>query len=334
MTNASLFVIFTYGDHEDMKKILSLVIPCYNEEETIKLFIKETQKYESQLSEQLDFEYIFVNDGSNDNTLKVLKKISVVKNIHYISFSRNFGKESALLAGLRFSSGDFIVVMDADLQDPPKILGNMYKKIKEGYDVVGTRRINREGEPRFRSFCANLFYKIMSQISETPIVNGARDYRMMTRQVVDSVLDVQEVNRFSKGIFSWVGYDTYYIDFENQERVAGKTSWNFWSLFKYSIEGFINFSEALLNIATYSGMLAFLISFVGMIFVFIRKIIFGDQVDGWTSMVIIILFIGAIQLFCIGILGKYISKIFLETKKRPSYFIKESDFNAKEYTQK
>lgn len=228
-----------------------------------------------------------------------------------------------MLAGLEHAQGDYIAVMDADLQDPPELLIDMYKKIQEGYDIVGTRRKDREGEPPIRTFFAKIFYKIINSVSDTKIVDGARDFRLMTRQVVDSILEMGEVNRFSKGIFAWVGYDTYYISFENRERVAGKTSWNFWQLVKYSMEGFINFSEALLSIATYSGILSFIISIIGIVFVIIRKLTVGGSVNGWASIIVVILFIGGLQLLCLGILGKYVAKIFLETKKRPVYIIKE-----------
>lgn len=306
------------------RQLLSLIIPCYNEEESIRLFLDETQKFEYQLSNQLDFEYIFVNDGSKDRTLDVLREISSkTNNVHYLSFSRNFGKESALLAGLEHAKGDYITVMDADLQDPPELLVEMYEKIQEGYDIVGTRRKDREGEPPIRTFFAKMFYKIINSVSDTKIVDGARDFRLMTRQVVDSILEMGEVNRFSKGIFAWVGYDTYYISFENRERVAGETSWNFWQLVKYSMEGFINFSEALLSIATYSGILSFIASILGIIFVIVRKLTVGGSVNGWASMIVVMLFIGGLQLLCLGILGKYVAKIFLETKKRPVYIIKE-----------
>ncbi|WP_159581090.1 glycosyltransferase family 2 protein [Streptococcus halichoeri] len=310
----------------DRTKHLSVVVPCYNEEATIELFLAETQKYESLLADRLIFDYIFVNDGSNDKTLEVLRKISAKwDNVHFISFSRNFGKESALLAGLDYASGDYVTVMDADLQDPPELLGAMYQKILEGYDIVGTRRKNREGEPLIRTFFAKQFYKIINAVSETKIVDGARDFRLMTRQVVDSILEMGEVNRFSKGIFAWVGFDTYYIAFDNRERVAGATSWNFWQLVRYSLEGFINFSEAMLSIATYSGLMSFVASLLGILFVIVRKLTVGGSVDGWASMIVVILFIGGLQLFCLGILGKYVAKIFLETKKRPVYIIKETD---------
>ncbi len=304
-----------------MKK-LSIVVPCYNEEESIEIFLTETQKVEKQLPEY-EFEYIFVNDGSKDKTLEVLRKVSDIPNVHYLSFSRNFGKEAALLAGLEYSSGDYVTVMDCDLQDPPSLLPQMFDLIKTGYDVVGTKRKDREGESKIRSFFSRMFYKIINIVSDTEIVDGVRDYRLMTRQVVDSILELKEVNRFSKGLFSWVGFDTTYIAYQNRERVAGETSWGFWSLLKYSIEGFVNFSEFLLNIATYSGLIAFLSSFLAIIFIIIRKLTIGGSVNGWASMVTIILFIGGIQLLSIGVLGKYISKIFLETKRRPMYFVKE-----------
>ncbi|EGE53629.1 glycosyltransferase family 2 protein [Streptococcus parauberis] len=308
------------------KHLLSIVVPCYNEEDTIKLFLAEAHRVELQLGNQLDFEYIFINDGSKDNTLNVLKEISNYNsNVHYLSFSRNFGKESAMLAGLEHARGDFITVMDADLQDPPELLIAMYDKIQEGYDVVGTRRKNREGEPPIRTFFSKLFYKVINIISDTKIVDGARDYRLMTKQVVDSILEMGEVNRFSKGIFAWVGYDTYYIPYENRERVAGESSWNFWQLVRYSLEGYINFSEALLSIATYSGILSFIASIFGILFVVIRKLTVGGSVNGWASMIVVILFIGGLQLLCLGILGKYVAKIFLETKKRPVYIVKETD---------
>ncbi|MEQ9810812.1 glycosyltransferase family 2 protein [Streptococcus jiangjianxini] len=311
-----------------MKK-LSIVIPCYNEEETIKTFLEVMATIEKSMSNQILFEYLFVNDGSNDCTLDVLKEIANKKeNVYYISFSRNFGKESALLAGLEKATGDYVTVMDVDLQDPPELLPEMFTKIEEGYDIVGTYRKDREGEPPIRSFFSKMFYKIINSVSDTKMVEGARDYRLMTRQVVDSVLELKEVNRFSKGLFSWVGYDTTYISFENRERVAGETSWNFWSLLKYSLEGFINFSEALLNIATASGLLSFASSILGIIFIIVRKLTIGGSVNGWASMVVMMLFIGGIQLLCLGILGKYISKIFLETKKRPSYFIKETNIDG------
>ncbi|NQN50683.1 glycosyltransferase family 2 protein [Streptococcus suis] len=308
-----------------MKK-LSVVVPCYNEEKTIVPFLESTMRTEEELRDKLQFRYIFIDDGSSDNTLQILKEISSQKsNVHFISFSRNFGKEAALLAGLEEADGDFITVMDVDLQDPPELLVEMYSKINEGYDIVATRRSNRIGEPIIRSFFARLFYRIMNKVSSTEMVDGARDFRLMTRQVVDSILELKEVNRFSKGLFSWVGYQVTYISYENRERVAGETSWSFWSLLKYSIEGFINFSDVPLTLSTWAGLCSFLVSIVGAIFVIIRQLIFGDPVPGWASLVTIILFLGGIQLLALGVVGKYISKIFLETKKRPIYIVKEKN---------
>ncbi|MCS4488681.1 glycosyltransferase family 2 protein [Streptococcus sciuri] len=304
--------------------VLSIVIPCYNEEETIYPFLKSMQKVEKSMEHQLSFEYIFINDGSKDRTLELLRKVATIySNVHYISFSRNFGKEAGILAGLEASTGDLITVMDADLQDPPELLPKMYQKIQEGFDVVGTYRSNRKGEPTIRSFFANLFYKLINTLSDTEMVDGVRDFRLMTRQVVDSILLLEEVNRFSKGIFSWVGFDVTYIKFENRERIAGQSSWNFLSLLRYSIDGFINFSNMPLSIATWIGTLSFVFSFLAILFIVIRKLIWNDPVSGWASTVSIILFIGGIQLLCLGIIGKYISKIFTETKKRPIYIVKE-----------
>ncbi|HEM6082248.1 TPA: glycosyltransferase family 2 protein [Streptococcus suis] len=307
-----------------MKK-LSIVVPCYNEEETIRPFLEAMKKVEQAMADDLVFDYIFVNDGSKDNTLEVLRQVSdEFSNVHYLSFSRNFGKEAALLAGLENAQGDFVTVMDADLQDPPEMLVEMYNLIQNGYDVVGTRRVDRTGEPIIRSFFANMFYKIINAVSDTEMVDGARDFRLMTRQVIDSILELNEVNRFSKGIFSWVGFNVTYLPYENRERVAGETSWNFWSLLRYSIEGFINFSDAPLNFSIWSGLISFCLSVLGILFVIIRKLTIGGSVTGWASLVSIILFIGGIQLLSLGIIGKYLSKIFLETKKRPIYIIKES----------
>ncbi|MFC3932713.1 glycosyltransferase family 2 protein [Streptococcus dentapri] len=306
-----------------MKK-LSIVVPCYNEEATIQPFLAETQKVEKAMSQDLVFDYLFINDGSKDRTLEILRKTAAqFDNVHYLSFSRNFGKEAALLAGLEEAEGDLVTVMDVDLQDPPELLLSMYKKIQEGYDVIGTRRSDRKGEPVIRSLFAKTFYWLVNKISDTEMVDGARDFRLMTRQVVDSILELGEINRFSKGLFSWVGYDVSYIPYENRERVAGDTSWNFWSLLKYSIDGFINFSYAPLNLATWAGIISFLLSIFAILFVVIRYLLFGDPVSGWASTISVILFLGGLQLLALGIIGKYIAKIFLETKKRPVYIVKE-----------
>ncbi len=303
---------------------LSIVVPCFNEEQALPFFFEETEKVIQSMD--IDQEYIFVNDGSSDQTLKVLKEFNELypEIVHYVDFSRNFGKEAALYAGLIYTTGDFVTVMDADLQDPPELLPKMYELIvNQDYDCVGTRRANRSGEPIIRSFFANQFYKLINKISQTEMVNGARDFRLMTRQMVDAILKLSEYNRFSKGLFSWAGFKTTYLSYENKERVAGETSWSFWSLFKYSLEGIINFSNAPLLLSAWMGVVSFAISIVMMIFIVVRTIIFGNETSGWTSMVTIMLLIGGIQLLGIGVLGQYIGKIYLEVKKRPVFIIKE-----------
>ena len=292
--------------------MISIVVPAYNEEKAIPLFFNEIEKVSQKIG--LEFEYIFVNDGSKDNTLQVLKSLHQDhQNVHYIDFSRNFGKEAALLAGLEQSKGDFVAVMDADLQDPPELLEEMYSLLLTGeYDVVGTRRVTRDGEPAIRSFFARLFYLMINKISSTEMIDGARDFRLMTRQVVASILELKEYNRFSKGIFSWVGYKTKYLEYKNRQRVAGETSWSFWGLLKYSIEGIINFSNAPLQIATYSGILSSLAAVIFIIVIVIRTIVYGDPVSGWPSLVSIVLLVGGMQLFALGIIGQYIGKIYLE----------------------
>lgn len=301
--------------------MLSIVVPCYNEEEVIKIFYKEIEKIQLPLKK----EYIFIDDGSSDQTLKEMKELAKDNDhVKYYSFSRNFGKEAALYAGLKYSTGDYVVVMDVDLQDPPGLLPEMYSYIKDGkYDCAGTRRVTRSGEPVIRTLFAKTFYKMMKKISETEIVDGARDYRMMSRQMVDSILEVTEYNRFSKGIFSWVGYNTKYLEYQNQERIAGNTTWSFWSLLKYSIDGIIAFSDAPLSLASFVGMLSFVVSIILSVIIGIRTIVFDNPTQGWTSTMVIILALGGLQLLCLGILGKYVSKTFMETKRRPLYFIKE-----------
>ena len=307
-------------------KTLSIIIPAYNEEETIELFFDEVNAQTVDLP--LDKTFYFINDGSSDRTLDVIKMLSQKHpNVKYISFSRNFGKEAALLAGLRAASGDFVTVMDADLQDPPSMLKEMYHKIQEGYDIVGTRRISRKDEPFIRSLFARAFYKIMNTISSTQMVDGARDYRLMTRQVVDSILELPEHNRFSKGLFSWVGYDVFYLEYNNVERVAGKTSWSFWGLLHYSIDGIINFSDAPLSLATFIGFISFLISLCMSLFYALKTIIWGEIVQGFPTLIILILMLGGLQLLSLGIIGKYLSKVFLETKQRPNYFVKEDNID-------
>ena len=305
--------------------LLSIVVPCYNEEETILSFYQEVMKIKEQMP-PLNFEFIFVNDGSSDNTLKQLKILENKdpKQVKYLSFSRNFGKEAALYAGLKHATGDLITVMDADLQDPPSLLPEMYRLITEqNYDCIGTRRKNREGEPKIRSFFAKKFYKIINKISDVQIVDGARDFRLMTRQMVDAILELQEYNRFSKGLFSWVGFDTFYLEYENVERQEGKSSWSFGQLFMYSLDGIIAFSEFPLIISAVVGMLSFILAIIALIFIVFRSLIFGDPTSGWPSLVCIILALGGLQLFCLGILGQYLGKTFLETKKRPIYILKE-----------
>ena len=303
---------------------LAIVVPVYNEEETLELFIKEVNDKTEKL--ELKKVFYFVNDGSSDQTLPLIKKLaSQVDNINYISFSRNFGKEAALLAGLEATTEPLVTVMDVDLQDPPELLVSMYQKILEGYDVVGTRRTSREGEPPIRSFFARMFYRIINKISSIKMVDGARDFRLMTREVVNSILELPENNRFSKGLFAWVGYNVTYLEYKNRERIAGETSWNFWGLLRYSIDGIINFSEMPLNIATFVGFFSFLASLLLSIFYLLKTLIYGDPVQGFPTLIVLILLLGGLQLLSLGIIGKYIAKIFLETKKRPNYIIKESN---------
>lgn len=304
--------------------LLSIVVPCYNEQESVSLFYDATSKVVDKMD--MDYEIIFVNDGSKDKTLEECVKLYEKHQDHVrvIDFSRNFGKEGGLLAGLEYAKGDFITVMDADLQDPPEYLPLMFDCINnEGYDIVGTRRVSRKGEPPIRSFFARQFYKLINKFTEVEIVDGARDYRLMTRQVVDSILELKEYHRFSKGLFVWVGYKTKYLEYENVERVAGETSWNFWGLAKYAIEGIVAFTTAPLQIATIFGLVISFVSFIAMIFIIVRALIFGDPVAGWPSMVTIILFLGGIQLLAIGIIGEYLSKTYMEVKKRPNYIVKK-----------
>lgn len=305
--------------------MISVIVPCFNEEEAIPLFFTEMEKVKKEVSHS--FEYIFINDGSKDETLEVLRDLAKRNDfVRYISFSRNFGKEAALYAGLKAATGDLVTVMDVDLQDPPELLPQMVEMIETSdIDCVGTRRADRKGEPPIRSFFAKKFYQLINRISETEMVDGARDYRLMTRQMVDAILELTEHNRFSKGIFSWVGFKTKYISFENRERAAGETSWSFWKLFNYSIDGIVNFSDAPLNIASFVGAFSCVVALIAMIFIIVRALLFGDPTAGWPSMVTIILFIGGVQLLCIGIIGKYIGKIFMETKKRPVYIVKETE---------
>ena len=303
---------------------LSIIVPCFNEEESIPLFYQAVEAIKGQLQDSI--EYIFINDGSKDRTLEVLRELSKLDSaVRYLSFSRNFGKEAALYAGLQHATGDLVTVMDVDLQDPPEMLIQMKAMLDADpeLDCVGTRRTTRDGEPPIRSFFANLFYKLINAISQVEMVDGARDFRLMRRPMVDAILEVSEYNRFSKGIFSWVGFKTEYLEYKNVERVAGQTSWNFWQLFNYSLEGIVNFSDAPLNIAFIGGVVSCLLAFLLVIAIVVRTLIFGDPTSGWPSMVSIILFLGGFQLLTIGILGKYIGRVFMETKKRPIYVLKE-----------
>lgn len=300
---------------------LSLVVPVFNEQDTVELFYKALEAEHQNFSEY-DLEYWYIDDGSTDHTMVEVEKLAAKdENVHYVSFSRNFGKESALYAGLEHATGDFIAVMDVDLQDPPEMLPEMLAGVSSGeWDAVGARRTSRKGEPILRSWFSKLFYKLINAMSDTHIVEGARDFRVMTRQMVDAILSMQEYNRFSKGIFSWVGFKQKYLEYENKDRVAGNTSWSFWGLLSYSIEGFIDFSRAPLVLVSFLGMFSFLLALIGAIIVFIRAIIYPEtSVFGWASIVVIVLALGGMQLLSTGILGRYISNIYLESKHRPIY---------------
>lgn len=298
----------------------------YNEQESLGILYQELNRVTDTIKDY-EFEYLFVDDGSKDNTLQEIQKLAAAdERVHYVSFSRNFGKEAALYAGLSNADGDYIATMDADLQDPPSLLPQMLAMIEsQDCDNVATRRVNRKGEPPIRSFFARCFYKLMRRLSNIDIADGARDYRLMSRAMVDSILSVSEYNRFSKGIFAWVGYETKWLEFENVERSAGETKWSFWKLVRYSIDGIINFSNTPLQISSYLGMILTIVSFIAIIVEVIRALVFGDPVAGWPSLVCIITFIGGIELFCMGIMGQYIAKTYMEVKRRPHYIIKESN---------
>lgn len=306
-----------------MKKI-SLIVPCYNEADSLPLFDEVLNKIISEMVEY-EFEVLLINDGSNDKTLDKIRELKRKRDyVRYISFSRNFGKEAAMYAGFKNATGDYVAIMDADLQDPPSILPDMVRVLESGYDSVATRRVNREGEPRIRSFFARMFYKLINKISDADIVDGARDYRLMKKEMVDVIVKMGERNRFSKGIFGWIGFKTYWYEYQNVERIAGETKWSFWKLFKYSIEGIVNFSQVPLNISSWLGMACTGISFLAILFIVIRKLIFGDPVQGWASNICIVMFMGGIQLFCIGIIGQYIGRTYVEMKGRPHYIASES----------
>lgn len=306
-----------------MQKI-SLIIPCYNEEESLPLFDEEIKKVIDLMSEY-EFEVLLVNDGSKDKTLELIQELSKKRSyVRYISFSKNFGKEAAMYAGFCNVTGDYIAIMDADLQDPPSLLPEMVRILESGeYDSVATRRASREGEPPIRSFFARMFYRVINKISDADIVDGARDYRLMKKEMVDVIVAMGEQNRFSKGIFGWIGFRTYWYPYENVERVAGETKWSFWKLLKYSIEGIVSFSQIPLSIASWMGILCTGVSILAILFIIIRKLMYGDPVQGWASNMCVMIFMGGIQLFCIGVMGQYIGKTYVETKKRPHYIVNE-----------
>ena len=309
-----------------MGRCISVVVPCYNEEQALPYFIQEIQMVAAEMAQKgVELEILLVNDGSRDHTLSLLRDYAKqYENVRYLSFSRNFGKEAAMYAGLEHARGDYVAIMDADMQDPPSLLPQMYDLLQSGeYDSVATRRVSRKGEPPIRSFFARMFYKIINRISDADIVDGARDYRLMRRPMVDAILSMKEVNRFSKGIFGWVGFRTYWLPYENVERVAGETKWSFWKLFRYSLEGIIAFSTAPLAIASVVGLLVCLAAVVALAVVLVKTLAFGDPVAGWPSMICIILFLGGVQLLTVGIIGQYLAKTYLETKKRPIYILAE-----------
>ena len=307
------------------RELLSLIIPCFNEEEAIPVFYDEAVSVLRGMN--IDYEFLFIDDGSSDKSLeRMIELAGQDERVFYYSFSRNFGKEAAMYAGLKNARGDYVTIMDVDLQDPPALLPEMLDKIRyEGYDSVATRRKDRRGESKIRSFFAESFYRIINKISDADIVSGARDYRLMRRKMVDAVVAMSECNRFSKGIFGWVGFNTYWLSYENVERSVGTTKWSFWKLFRYAVSGIVNFSNAPLDIASFFGVFMTILSFFILVFIVIRKLMFGDPVQGWTSTICVIIFIGGIQLFSIGIIGQYIGKIYMETKHRPVYIVSKSN---------
>ncbi len=307
------------------RDVISVIVPCYNEEEVLPLFYDEVTKWAAEVP--TDFEFVFVDDGSKDNTIHILRELAKKDDrVVYDSFSRNFGKEAGIYAGLCHASGDYCVIMDADLQDPPALLPEMYRSIKEeGYDSVATCRDTRKGEPPIRSLFAKMFYKIINKISEADIKDGARDFRMMSRTMVDAIINMGEYNRFSKGIFGWVGFKTKWIPYQNIERAAGTTKWSFWKLFKYSLDGIINFSSAPLNLSSWIGIFFCVAALALTLFFFIRRLAFGDPVEGWASTACLITFIGGVQLFCVGVLGQYIARLYLESKGRPKFIVRETN---------
>ena len=320
---SNLEIIYNISNKIYIMNLLSIVVPCFNEDESVGIFLEEIQK----TLKDYNFEVIYVNDGSSDNTLKYIKELaSKNSNVKYISFSRNFGKESAIFAGLKYASGDYICLMDADLQHPPKLIPEMLEAVlDEGYDVAAARRVSRKGEPKIKSFFSHRFYKVFNRISDIDMVEGATDYRIMTRQVVDSVLDLPEYNRFSKGLFQWVGFDTKWIEYENIERIAGESTWSFWGLIKYSIEGLVAFTTLPLSVSTFLGMVFSVIAFIYMLFIIIRYLIYSEAVPGYPTLICSLLLLGGIQLLSIGVLGKYLEKTYFEAKNRPIFIVKESN---------
>ena len=310
---------------KDNRKLLTVIVPCYNEEENIAYFYEEFIKNKPFFEEKgLDYELLFIDDGSKDKTVHNIRLLREKEpRVRMVSFSRNFGKEAAIYAGLENSRGDYVAIMDADLQDPPALLPELYSYLEEGYDTAATRRVTRKGEPPIRSWFARKFYRLMNRMSNADIVDGARDYRLMKRQVVDAILSVSEYNRFSKGIFGWVGFKTKWVEFENIERMHGETKWSFWKLFLYAIDGIVAFSTVPLSLSAIVGLLFCVLAFLMIIFVIVRALIFGDPTSGWPSLVCIILLVSGVQLLCIGVVGQYLSKTYLEVKKRPIYLAKE-----------
>ena len=309
--------------------LISLIIPCYNEQEALPRLYAAIDEVTRKM-EAYAFELLFVNDGSKDNTLSLLKELAEKDSrVIYLSLSRNFGKEAAMYAGFCHARGEYVAVMDADMQDPPSLLPEMMRRIREeGYDSVATRRVTRKGEPPIRSFFARAFYRLINRISDVDVVDGARDFRLMRREMAEAIVAMGESNRFSKGIFGWIGFKTCWLPYENVERVAGETKWSFWKLFKYSLDGIINFSQIPLSIASFVGLFFTLISFLAIVFIIVRKLIFGDPVSGWPSLACIIVFVSGIQLFCMGIIGQYLAKTYLEVKRRPHYIVAESNSEA------
>ena len=320
---------FKYCTKGETGMLISLVVPCYNEEESLPIFYKEASKIAQQMgiSHGADFEFIFVDDGSKDRTLQIARELHRKDaRVRYISFSRNFGKEAGIYAGLKAAKGDYVATMDADLQDPPSLLPEMLELLLSGeYDCAATRRTNRKGEPPIRSFFARMFYKLINKMSDADIVDGARDYRLMRRRMVDAILSMPEYNRFSKGIFGWVGFKTKWLEYVNVERVAGETKWNFWKLFRYSLEGIIGFSTAPLALASLLGIFFCLLAFVLIAVIIVRTLVWGDPTSGWPSMVCIIFLCSGVQLFCMGVLGQYLAKTYMEVKHRPVYIVRETE---------